>query len=159
MHAKSTTSSNGCPINLASRPDASGLTYDWGRIQMASSPLGAKLRLNCWMQLEKANWQLEEVLVRESWSIFLEICPSQLGKGWTFIESPVVRVSSGPGALIPMVGEPCVSSQSIRGPCQGRPQTVGVQRRLTRKTTVIDLRRIPPTGESRRLSPGSRTTF
>ena len=44
------------------------------------------------MQLEQANWQLEEVLVRESWSIFLEICQSQLGKAWTFIES-----AGGPG--------------------------------------------------------------
>jgi hypothetical protein len=78
---------------------------------------------------------------------------------------PIYRVSGGPGgrqALIPKGAGPCVSSQLIRGLCcQARTKRV-LHRRLIpriRKTTVIDLRQIPLTKESRRLSPGSHTTF
>ena len=92
MLVKLTQTLNGYRANLVSRLDASGLTYDWDQIPTASSSLGAKLHWNHWMQLEQANWQLGEVLVRESWSIFLEICQTQLGKAWTFIE-----FSGGPG--------------------------------------------------------------
>src|ERR1700721_720996 len=100
MVVKLTQTLNGCRANLASSLDASGLTSDWDQIPTASASLGGKLHWNHWMLLEQANWQLGEVLVRGSWSIFLEICQSQLGKAWTFIESPVVLVSSGRLALI-----------------------------------------------------------
>jgi len=85
-------------------PNTDGIIAIWGKV--ALEPLDAK-----------ANWQLGEVLVREFWSTFLEICQSQLGEAWTFIESLVVLVSSGRVALIPMVREPCVSLRLIHRLC------------------------------------------
>ena len=117
MLVKLTRTLNVYRANLASRPDAVEPHVRLGPNTDGIIAFGAKSHWNHWMQLEQANWQLGEVLVRESWSTLLEICQSQLGEAWTFIEPLVVLVSSGRPASIPMVGEPCVSLRLIHPLC------------------------------------------
>ena len=143
-----TTQRIGMPRGVA---DVDGLIATWGRVTLESLDSTA---INEWV----AGRSPPKGILIDFIGNFSNSARSGL---------PIYRVSGGPGFVWAASFDPegrgtlrffAIDPGALL-PGTAKESTAPTPSSANRKTTVIDLRQIPLTGESRRLSPGSHTTF